>query len=99
RETGIPEIEVRSLLRTVARIGDVILIAQDHFFLTSAVAQLADVAAELATHHGAARAGDFRDRIGTGRKVAIQILEFFDRAGYTRRVQDDHLPRRANPWR
>jgi selenocysteine-specific elongation factor len=31
--------------------------------------------------------------------VAIQILEFFDRIGYTRRVRDDHLLRRDNPWR
>ena len=48
---------------------------------------------------GAARAAPFRDRIGGGRKVAIQILEFFDRVGYLRRVRDDHLPRRENPWR
>jgi len=25
--------------------------------------------------------------------VAIQILEFFDRVGYTRRVRDDHVLR------
>ncbi len=28
--------------------------------------------------------------IGTGRKVAIQILEFFDRLGYSRRIGDAH---------
>ena len=36
------------------------------------------------------RAAAFRDRIGLGRKRAIQILEFFDRIGYTRRARDDH---------
>jgi selenocysteine-specific elongation factor len=99
RETGIPEVEVRNLLRTVARVGDVTLVALDHFFDTAAVAQMADIAAELSSRHGAARAGEFRDRIGTGRKLAIQILEFFDRAGYTHRVRDDHVVRRENPWR
>jgi selenocysteine-specific elongation factor len=99
RETGIPEVEVRHLLRTVARVGDVTLVALDHFFLTTSVAQLADIAAELSARHGAARAAEFRDRIGTGRKLAIQILEFFDRAGYTHRVRDDHVVRRGNPWR
>jgi selenocysteine-specific elongation factor len=99
RETGIPEIEVRNLLRTVARVGDVTLVALDHYFLTTAVAQLADIAAELSKQHGAARAAEFRDRIGSGRKLAIQILEFFDRAGYTHRVRDDHIVRRENPWR
>lgn len=99
RETGIPEAEVRNLLRTVARVGDVTLIALDHFFVTTAVAQLADIAAELSSQHGATRAAEFRDRIGTGRKLAIQILEFFDRTGYTHRVRDDHIVRRENPWR
>jgi selenocysteine-specific elongation factor len=99
RETGIPEIEVRSLLKTVARVGDVALVAHDHFFTTAAVGDLADIAAQVAAQHGAARAAEFRDRIGTGRKLAIQILEFFDRVGYTRRVRDDHLIRRGNPWR
>ena len=52
------------------------------FFLTAAVSELADITADVAARHGAARAAEFRDRIGTGRKLAIQILEFFDRAGY-----------------
>ncbi len=99
RATGIPEIEVRSVLRKVARVGEVMLVAHDHFFLTGAVRTMADIAGELAREHGAARAAPFRDRIGGGRKVAIQILEFFDRVGYLRRVRDDHLPRRDNPWR
>jgi len=99
RETGIAETEVRVLLKTVARVGDVALVAQDHFFMTSAVGELADIAASLVQEHGVARAADFRDRIGTGRKLAIQILEFFDRIGFTRRVRDEHLLRRENPWR
>lgn len=99
RETGIPETEVRALLKTVARVGDVALVAHDHFFLTDAVRELADIAAEIAQQHRVARAAEFRDRIGTGRKLAIQILEFFDRVGYTRRVRDDHLIQRSNPWR
>jgi selenocysteine-specific elongation factor len=99
RATGIAETEVRTALRKVARVGEVTLVAHDHFFLTDAVRRLADIAAELAGSEGSARAAPFRDRIGGGRKLAIQILEFFDRVGYTRRVRDDHLLRRDNPWR
>jgi selenocysteine-specific elongation factor len=99
RLTGIAEAEVRALLKRVARVGEVTLVALDHFFLTDAVAQMADMAAGLIAQHGAARAAEFRNEIGTGRKVAIQILEFFDRVGFTRRVRDDHLMRRDNPWR
>ena len=99
RETGIAEVEVRHLLKTVARIGDVTLVAHDHFFSTRAVAELADIAEAIAQRDGAARAAEFRNQIATGRKLAIQILEFFDKVGYMRRVRDDHLVRRANPWR
>jgi selenocysteine-specific elongation factor len=99
RDTGIAEADARALLRRVARVGEVTLVAHDHFFITDAVAEMAEIAGELARTHGAARAAEFRDRIGTGRKVAIQILEFFDKVGYTRRVRDDHLLRRDNPWR
>ena len=49
--------------------------------------------AALDAEKGAARAADLRDRIGGGRKVAIHILEFFDRIGYTRRVRDTHILR------
>ena len=99
RQTGIAEIEVRHLLKTVARIGDVTLVAHDHIFSTRAVAELADIAGSIAQRDGAARAAEFRDQIATGRKLAIQILEFFDKVGYMRRVRDDHIVRRQNPWR
>ncbi|MGH6610698.1 MAG: selenocysteine-specific translation elongation factor [Burkholderiaceae bacterium] len=99
RETGIAEVEVRHLLKTVARIGDVTLVAHDHFFSTRAVAELADIAGTIAQREGTTRAAEFRNQIATGRKLAIQILEFFDKVGYMRRVRDDHLLRRANPWK
>jgi selenocysteine-specific elongation factor len=99
RDTTIAEGEVRTLMKRVARVGEVTLVAHDHFFLTDAVREMADIAGELIVLHGVARAAEFRDRIGAGRKVAIQILEFFDRVGYTRRVRDNHVARRDNPWR
>lgn len=95
---NIQEAEIRANLRRVARIGEVTLVALDHFFLTQRVAEMAGIVQELADQHGEVRAADFRDRIGGGRKVAIQILEFFDRIGYTRRLRDAHLPRRSNPF-
>jgi selenocysteine-specific elongation factor len=99
RELRLPEADVRAVLRRVARVGEVTLVAHDHFFDTAAVRTMADITRELNERSGAARAAEFRDRIGTGRKVAIQILEFFDRVGYTRRIRDDHVVRRDNPWR
>jgi selenocysteine-specific elongation factor len=93
--TGTPEYEVRQLFKRLARAGELYPVAHDHYFTARAVATLADIVRQLNEEQGAARAADFRDIIfaggGGGRKVAIRILEFFDRIGYTRRVRDDHL--------
>ena len=87
---GDDEAVVRSLLARLAVQGEVYRVAHDHYFAPEAVKGLAREAAVVAEFDGVARAAPFRDRIGVGRKVAIQILEFFDRVGYTRRVGDDH---------
>lgn len=105
RASGTPEDTVRQLFRRLARAGELYPVAHDHYFTAAAVAELARIVADLDARHGAARAAEFRDAIypdgSGGRKVAIQILEFFDRVGYTRRVRDDHVLRReaaAHDW-
>ncbi len=93
KATGVAEDSVRALMKRVARTGKLYPVALDHYFTDAAVASLATIAEELNREHGAVRAADLRDRIGGGRKVAIHILEFFDRIGYTRRVRDERNAR------
>ena len=50
---------------------------------------LAARALELVEQHGSLRVVDWRDRIGIGRKRAIQLLEYFDRIGFTRRLANE----------
>ena len=92
KTTGIAEDRIRSQFKRVARIGEAFPVAHDHYFTAEAVAELAQQVADLANRDGTVRAATLRDAIGGGRKVAIQILEFFDRIGYTRRVRDHHAP-------
>ena len=89
---------VRRLMRMAARRGDVEEIAPDHFFARAVVEDMARIAIEVAAASptGKFTAAQFRDRLENGRKVAIQILEFFDRHGFTIRRQD---LRRINPAR
>jgi selenocysteine-specific elongation factor len=97
-ETGTPEGEVRRVLKLCARAGRVDEIAHDHFFLRTTTAEMVRLAAEAAeeTADGWFVAARFRDRMQNGRKVAIQILDFFDRHGVTLRKGD---LRRINPRR
>jgi len=83
----VPETAIRATLKRLQRMGQVIEVAPDHFFLRETVAEMAHLAAEVAAA-GELTAATFRDRMDNGRKVAIQILEFFDRAGLTRRQGD-----------
>ena len=90
RALGDDEAAVRRLFVRLASLGEVYRVAHDHYFLPEAVRRLAHAATAVAQADGVVRAAAFRDRIGVGRKVAIQILEFFDRVGFTRRAGDDH---------
>ncbi len=87
---GSPERDVRRLLKLASRLGWADEIAHDHFFLRQTVREMVSIAADVAAkaEGGWFNAADFRDRLANGRKVAIQILEFFDRHGVTLRKGD-----------
>jgi selenocysteine-specific elongation factor len=87
---GQPEGAVRTVLNRAAKRGGAFQVVRDLFYHPQAVRELADIADELQQTAGGVAATAFRDRIGVGRKRAIQILEFFDRLGFTRRVGDVH---------
>jgi len=95
---GIDEPEMRRLMGKSAKLGHTYRVAHDHYFLASAVRQLAAHVAALCEEQGIAKAAPFRDRIDTGRKLAIQILEFFDTIGYTRRIKEHHVIRQPAMW-
>ena len=91
RDAGEPEPLVRTTLSRLARRGELHQVVKDLFYPPPAMAQLAALARQVGqAHHGVVLAAQFRDMTGLGRKRAIQILEYFDRIGFTRRVADMH---------
>ncbi|OCP16032.1 selenocysteine-specific translation elongation factor [Ensifer sp. LC54] len=95
---GVDEQEIRRVLKLCARLGRVDEIRRDHFFIRSSTAEMVEIIRDIAARaeRGEFAAGLFRDRVNSGRKVAIGILEFFDRQGVTLRRGDI---RRVNPHR
>jgi selenocysteine-specific elongation factor len=87
---GLRETDVRRLLKLLGRMGRVDEVALDHFFLRATVAEMVGIIVDLGQTQplGQFTASQFRDRVDNGRKVAIQILEFFDRHGVTLRRGD-----------
>ena len=96
--TGSDEAAVRLALRKSAARGDLHQIVRDLFYVPERVDELAAIARAIAERDGRVDAARYRDAIGLGRKRTVQILEFFDRVGYTRRVRDTHVLRGDGDW-
>ncbi|QDM25320.1 selenocysteine-specific translation elongation factor [Tardiphaga sp. vice304] len=86
----VKEQAIRRLLKLLGRMGRVDEVAHDHFFLRGTVAEMVGIVVRLGDSeaHAEFTASQFRDQMDNGRKVAIQILEFFDRHGVTIRRGD-----------
>ena len=94
-----PEERVREVLRKSVTQGTVYQVVRDLFYDRECVGELAAIITRLARQNGAVDAARYRDVLGLGRKRTVQILEFFDRVGYTRRVRDSHVLRTDSGWR
>lgn len=94
-----PEDDVRQVLRKQVTQGALYQVVRDLFYDRTCVNELATVVTTLAQDHGTVEAAQYRDAVGLGRKRAIQILEFFDRVGHTRRFRDSRVLRPDSTWR
>ena len=95
RETGSDEQLMRGTLRQAAQQGAIVAIVKDRYYRNDRIVEFAQLIRRLDGERGSTCAADFRDSLGVGRKLAIQILEYFDRIGFTRRRGNDHLLRDA----
>jgi selenocysteine-specific elongation factor len=93
-----PDERVRAVLLRAAKHGLVHQVVRDLFYDRSRIAELANVLKRIAAEDDAVHAARYRDAVGLGRKRAIQILEFFDRVGLTRRIRDSHVLRPDSGW-
>ena len=84
------EAVVKDFLHRKAKSGDVMKVSAERFYLRSTLATLAAIAQATAqsSANGLFTAAQYRDATGTGRTLAIQILEFLDALGVTQRIGD-----------
>lgn len=95
QQVGADEQEMRVTLRQAAQQGMITAIVKDRYYRNDRIVQFAALIRKLDQERGSTCAADFRDSLNVGRKLAIQILEYFDRIGFTRRRGNDHLLRDA----
>lgn len=93
---GQDEADVRLLLRKLARLGQVHQVVRDLFYPEPTIRQMAAMLLQLASDDPVVQVAAFRDVLGIGRKRSIQVLEYFDRIGLTRRLGDRRQIRADN---
>ncbi len=72
----------------MALIGEATQVTPNRYMTYAALRRLAAIAEMGAQQTGCFTAGQFRDWTGLGHNLTIEMLEYFDRAGLTRRQGD-----------
>lgn len=92
-QLAIEETEMRNLLYKAGKLGYLIPIVKDRFLLNEQVEAFAQLIRNFIMKHGEISVNQLRDQIQYGRKLTVQLIEYFDRAGFLRRKGNVHLLR------
>ena len=90
---GFKKEDVSRVMAYLQRSGAVVRIKEGAWVSSDAIGEAREKLTAFIKAHGKIRASDFRDLIGCGRKLAIEILEYFDRERITLRSGDERTLR------
>ncbi|QLD34080.1 selenocysteine-specific translation elongation factor [Mannheimia varigena] len=90
---SVDETEMRNLLYKAGKLGYLIPIMKDRFLLSEQIAEFAELIKNFVAEHGSISVNQLRDQLNYGRKLTVQLIEYFDRSGFLRRKGDVHLLR------
>jgi selenocysteine-specific elongation factor len=79
------------VLNGLLRSGELVRLAPKVIYHRDTIEAARAAVAGLIERHGSVTIAELRDRLGLSRKYAQAILEYFDRTGVTRRVEDRHV--------
>ncbi|MBL6958517.1 MAG: selenocysteine-specific translation elongation factor [Rhodospirillales bacterium] len=86
---GLDHVPVGKFLMRAEKLGLVLRVADNRYYLTGPIAELAELAQALAeANAGVLSVIAFRDHAEIGRNLAVNVLEYFDKAGFTKRAGD-----------
>ncbi|MCZ6642445.1 MAG: selenocysteine-specific translation elongation factor [Gammaproteobacteria bacterium] len=87
KKLALPQKQLERDLRVLAGKGELVQISANRFYLPVQLTPLAELAQKL-DDPGPFTVREFRDAAGVGRNVAIEVLEYFDSRGFTRRAEN-----------
>ena len=84
---------MRNFMYKAGKLGYLTPIVKDRFFLTESIYAYAHLIKEMAGEEGKVAVNELRDKLNFGRKLTVQLMEYFDRTGFLRRKGNDHILR------
>ena len=84
---------MRNFMYKAGKLGYLTPIVKDRFFLTESIYAYARLIKEMAGEEGKVAVNELRDKLNFGRKLTVQLMEYFDRTGFLRRKGNDHILR------
>ena len=89
----LDETLMRNFLYKAGKLGYLTAIVKDRFFLTETLYAYARLIKQMAMEQGAVSVNELRDRLQFGRKLTVQLMEYFDHCGFLRRKGNAHILR------
>ena len=87
----IPGTTAEEMLQYLLDTDAVVKVSEDLGFHRDALAEARQRVSEFLTARGKMGMAEFRDLLGTTRKYAVPLLEYFDAIKVTRRVGDERI--------
>lgn len=82
----LEQTEIKGLCYKLVQLGYLTSVVKDRYVQTQSLYHYADKIRHYLHSHQQLETAEFRQLINMGRKVSIQILELFDKTGFTRRA-------------
>ncbi|MFZ7108218.1 selenocysteine-specific translation elongation factor [Avibacterium avium] len=89
----LEESEMRNFLYKAGKLGYLTPIVRDRFMLTETLYAYARWIKAFILQQGEISVNQLRDELQWGRKMTVQLMEYFDRCGFLRRKGNVHLLR------
>ncbi|MBN6078864.1 selenocysteine-specific translation elongation factor [Aggregatibacter actinomycetemcomitans] len=93
---GQEENAMRNFLYKAGKLGYLTAVVKDRFFLTENIYAFARLIKQLTAGKEGVSVNELRDALQFGRKMTVQLVEYFDRCGFLRRKGNIHVLRDAD---
>jgi selenocysteine-specific elongation factor len=91
RKLALNPSSFKNILDSLIRDGKIVRLGAKVTYHREALDEAREAALGLIARHGSVTIAELRDRLNLSRKYAQAILEYFDKTGLTRRIEDRHV--------